>query len=139
MKARLLRDWTQDLTLWHPGDTLTDEERTSLQQAGIKLRTEPVQSVRPGEGGLWIETESERVWIKGLFTDPVAVHQSELVAQLGCALNPEGFVAVDAFQATSVPGVYAAGDMTTPMHALSVASASGTVAASSAHRSLVFA
>jgi thioredoxin reductase len=138
MKAALLQDWTQDLTLWYQGDQLTPQEREALSQSGIKLREESVQSVTPGEAGLWIQTETERVWVKGLFTDPVAIHQSELVAQLGCALSPDGFVVVDPFQATSVPGVFAAGDMTTPMHALSVASASGTLAASAAHRSLVF-
>ncbi|MYW05814.1 FAD-dependent oxidoreductase, partial [Streptomyces sp. SID3343] len=35
--------------------------------------------------------------------------QLELAGHLGCATTPGGFVAVDARQATTVPGVWAAG------------------------------
>ncbi|WP_406288478.1 FAD-dependent oxidoreductase [Embleya sp. NBC_00896] len=38
--------------------------------------------------------------------------QLELATQLGCANTPDGFVTVDARQATSVPGLYAAGETT---------------------------
>jgi glutamate synthase (NADPH/NADH) small chain len=41
------------------------------------------------------------------FTGP---DSAELVSQLGTALDPRGNIAVDAQYATSVPGVYAAGD-----------------------------
>jgi thioredoxin reductase len=36
---------------------------------------------------------------------------SDLAAQLGCEILPDGCVRVDEFGRTSVPGVYAAGDM----------------------------
>ncbi|MEX2291383.1 MAG: NAD(P)/FAD-dependent oxidoreductase [Mycobacteriales bacterium] len=51
-----------------------------------------------------------------------------LAASLGCALDEEGYVAVDRQGQTSVSGVYAAGDVTPGLQLVSVAAASGVVA-----------
>ncbi|HEY1086893.1 MAG TPA: FAD-dependent oxidoreductase, partial [Archangium sp.] len=56
--------------------------------------------------------------------------QVPLVQSLGLALDPEGFVQVDPMRReTSVPGVYAAGDLITRMQAAIVAAGAGTIAA----------
>ncbi|MBW3609385.1 MAG: DUF1298 domain-containing protein [Actinobacteria bacterium] len=47
---------------------------------------------------------------------------------LGCELDEEGYLAVNSKGLTSVPGVYAAGDVTPGLQLVSVASASGVVA-----------
>ncbi|MGD9892978.1 MAG: FAD-dependent oxidoreductase, partial [Dehalococcoidia bacterium] len=52
-----------------------------------------------------------------------------LPQQLGCTLNEQGFVAVDAQGRTSVTGVSAAGDMTKMMQQVIVAAADGAIAA----------
>jgi thioredoxin reductase len=54
--------------------------------------------------------------------------RSELAALLGCALTAEGCVVVDADQQTTVPGVYAAGDVVPGLQLVQVAAAQGTVA-----------
>ena len=45
------------------------------------------------------------------FCHPPACQASDLAASLGCELLPDGSVEVDTLGRTSVPGVYAAGDM----------------------------
>lgn len=76
--------------------------------------------------------------VDGLFVAPELVQRSELPAQLGLELNPSGAVAIDAFGRTSMPGVFAAGDMAhhreLPMSQGSVisAAAAGAVAGGSA-------
>ena len=52
----------------------------------------------------------------------------ELGASLGCELDEEGYFAVNSKGLTSVPGVYAAGDVTPGLQLVSVAAASGVVA-----------
>ena len=52
----------------------------------------------------------------------------ELGAALGCEMDDEGYYAVNSKGLTSVPGVYAAGDITPGLQLVSVAAASGVVA-----------
>ena len=69
--------------------------------------------------------------------------RSELAAQLGCALiTPEhpvqvGHVVVDRHQRTTVPDVFAAGDVAPPYETVSVAIAQGQIAAIEINRSLL--
>ncbi|MCA1832507.1 MAG: NAD(P)/FAD-dependent oxidoreductase [Mycobacteriales bacterium] len=51
-----------------------------------------------------------------------------LAVALGCALTAEGCVVVDDAQQTTVPGVYAAGDLTPGIQLVQVATAKGTIA-----------
>ncbi|MGQ0519535.1 MAG: NAD(P)/FAD-dependent oxidoreductase [Actinomycetota bacterium] len=60
----------------------------------------------------------------------------DLARQLGCRLTPEGCIEVDHQQATSVPGVYAAGDVTPGLQLLQVAAAGGATAGVACARSL---
>jgi thioredoxin reductase len=57
---------------------------------------------------------------------------------LGCAHTAAGHIAVDAFQKTSIPGVYAAGDAASPMRAVSAAVAAGMLAGAMLNRELIF-
>ncbi|MBN9250059.1 MAG: NAD(P)/FAD-dependent oxidoreductase, partial [Mesorhizobium sp.] len=66
---------------------------------------------------------------------------SPLAAQLGCALDdtPLGpIIRVDQMGATTVPGVYAAGDATNMMKNLPMAVSGGYLAGVAAHASLIF-
>lgn len=75
-----------------------------------------------------------------VFTAPRTRPTSAVAESLGCVLEegPTGpFIKVDAWGLTSIPGVYAAGDATTPLHNATIASASGVLAGIAAHQSLV--
>jgi thioredoxin reductase len=64
-----------------------------------------------------------------LFTHPPQ-RQVELVRALDVALDGDGYVQVDPMKReTSIPGIYAAGDLTTRMQAAIIAAASGNHAA----------
>ena len=64
-----------------------------------------------------------------LFAHPPQ-RQLELVRALGVALDAEGFVKVDPMtRETSVPGIYAAGDLTTRLQAAIIAAGQGMQAA----------
>jgi thioredoxin reductase len=61
---------------------------------------------------------------------------AELADQLGCLRTDEGCVVVDEQGCTTVPGVYAAGDLVPGLHLVQVAAAKGTVAGVACARSL---
>src|SRR5436305_1958582 len=62
---------------------------------------------------------------------------SALAKQLGCEFTESGTVKVDDFGQTSIPGVYAGGDMTHPMQHISFAVSRGALAAVGINRALL--
>ncbi|MDD5026490.1 MAG: FAD-dependent oxidoreductase [Candidatus Peribacteraceae bacterium] len=54
---------------------------------------------------------ADRLAVDGVFVEIGSDPASELPSQLGCALDAHGFVQVDAAQQSSVPGAFAAGDV----------------------------
>jgi thioredoxin reductase len=128
----LARGWTRELVVFTGGTfDVPDEARLQLQTAGIRLETAPVARLVAGESRLqFVElADGARVPCEVLFTHPPQ-RQTDLVRALGVALDEDGYVRVDAMKReTSVPGVYAAGDLTMRMQAAISAAASGTQAA----------
>lgn len=126
------RGWSRDVVVFTGGAfDVPPETRAQLDGAGIRLETAPVvrliarehrlESVELGNGA--------RVPCEVLFAHPPQ-HQLELVRALGVALDDGGYVQVDPMRReTSVPGIYASGDLTTRMQGAIVAAASGTQAA----------
>src|SRR5690606_10828167 len=103
----------------------------------------PVTAVEMTSEGLHVASDSGKVVVDGLFTHPEVEQAAPFAAQLGLELRESGCVAIDVFGHTSVPGVFAAGDLAhvqdLPMSIQSVLAAAyaGQVAASSALRDLV--
>ena len=130
--AFVLTSWTRDLVVFTGGDVVvSDDVRARLVSARIRIEERPIRSLQEKNGHLEaVElSDGERVARDVLFARPQQVHVP-LVQSLNLALDDMGFVRVEAFsQATSVPGIHAAGDLTTMGQAAIVAAAAGTMAA----------
>lgn len=93
-----------------------------------------VQHVQRAGGGLDLTLDDGTIHVDGMFIAPAFSQAAPFAAQLGLALNDSGCVRVDAFQATSVPGVFAAGDaahvaeLPMPMSSIVTSQAAGMVA-----------
>lgn len=125
-----LRAWTEDVIVFASFD-LPEELRARLHAAGIGLERAPVTRLVAHEGKLEaLElADGRRVARDVLFAHPPQ-RQLELVEKLGVALDADGFVKVDAMtRETSVPGIYAAGDLTTRLQAAIIAAGQGMQAA----------
>jgi thioredoxin reductase (NADPH) len=74
--------------------------------------------------------------VDGLFVEIGHLPLSDLAKSLGVELNERGYIKVDRRQATSVPGIYAAGDITdaTELKQFITSAAEGSVAAQSIYR-----
>jgi thioredoxin reductase len=79
--------------------------------------------------------------VDALYLGPRTRLNSDVARQLGCELEEGAYgpvIRTDAQKMTTVPGVYAAGDITRSAHNVTWASADGVTAGLSLHRSLVF-
>jgi len=138
--ARLLLGWSRDLILCSDGPAeLTGDERAFLGRHAIGLKEERIVRVE-GETGLdrIVFADGSVLERTALFMRPPWVLRSDLSRQLACEHAEDGTVRVNEHGKTSVPGVYAAGDMITGAHQVVLAAASGARSALAIQRELVF-
>ncbi len=141
-QARHLADWTNDLILLENGGTVDPETATLLDRPGLRRvpgrvarihhRAGVIEAAELGDGTL---VPMQALYLHARF-EPTA----SLAQDLGCAMTetPMGaFVTVDAFQRTSVPGVFAAGDLARPFPSAPAAAASGNLAGAACHQDLI--
>ncbi|MCU0492671.1 MAG: NAD(P)/FAD-dependent oxidoreductase [Chloroflexaceae bacterium] len=143
-QATMLPDWSAHVTLFTNGFlTLKETDRARLARRSVQIIETPVQQVLgPGRTVAAVELADGRVVpLDALFVTTTVSLAAPFAEQLGCALEAGPFgpmITTDAFQETTVQGVFAAGDAARPMHNLSWAVADGVMAGISAHRSLIF-
>jgi thioredoxin reductase (NADPH) len=110
------------------------EER--LHKAGIPLIHDKIATVSGLDGQFEaLHTQGgQQLKLDQLFCQQGATPQSELAADLGVGLSDTGYILVDTEQKTTIPGVYAAGDVTRlHSHQVSTAVHEGGQAASAAN------
>ncbi len=126
------RGWTREVVAFTGGAfDVPEEARLRLGAAGVRLETAPVaRLVATGNRLEAVElSDGTRVRCEVLFAHPPQ-RQVELVCALGVQLDDDGLVLVDPMRReTSVPGIYASGDLTTRMQGAILAAASGAVTA----------
>lgn len=134
-----MRGWTHDLVLCTDGGVELDEgARATLALLGVELRESPIESLEGGDALECIRfADGTRVDCGALFLHPRQHVRGPLVESLGCRLCDNGLVEVGPDSQTSVPGIYAAGDMTSTLQQVVTAAASGTAAAISLNRGLL--
>ena len=124
-----LRGWSTEVTLFT--EKLGDEMRSRLLAAKIQVESAAVTRL-VGTGRQLEAVElagGRRVACEALLMHPPQT-QVDLVRALGVALDDEGFVKTDPMtRETSIPGIYAAGDLATRGQAAILAAAAGMQAA----------
>ena len=140
-QAVLIPDWGP-ATYFTQG-TYEPEPETAmlLAKRGVRIERTPVRALIGEAPSLRaVELADGRlVEIAAVFTAPRTRPTSPIAEMLGCIMedgHTGPFVKVDAWGATSVPGVFAAGDAASPMHNATIASAAGVLAGIAAHQSL---
>lgn len=141
--AMLVREWGP-VTLFLNG--VIEPDAAMLRQfeaRGVTVERRPVAAVASGADGLTVRlADGHAVDIVGLFTQPHSRPTIDIGQQLGCLHIDAPFgpiLKVDETKQTTVPGVFAAGDIARPAPNVPFAVADGAMAGVAAHRSLVFA
>jgi thioredoxin reductase len=142
-QAMLIAEWGPT-TLYLNGNPGPEPDvLAELQRRGVLIEPARVKALR-GEGTdlSAIEFADGRTSaLNALYLGPGTRLNSGIAQQLGCELSEGRFgsiIRTDDNRMTTVPGVYAAGDITRDAHNLTWASADGVTAGTAVHRSLVF-
>jgi thioredoxin reductase len=137
--ARALTAWSRDLVLCTDGPArYTKAQRQQLERNGIGLREKRIARLSGHRGQLrYVEfVDGERLSRDGLFFDTPSRAQSTLTQSLGCQHGRDGGVLCGDYEASSVPGVFVAGNITRDVQLSIVAAAEGARAAFGINRAL---
>jgi thioredoxin reductase len=137
--ARAMTAWTGDIVLCTDGPArYSVADRRLLERHGIPLVEMPIESLEGARGRLRtvVFRGGERLARDALFFDTPTHHQSRLAESLGCQFDRDGRVLCGEYEATSVPGVFAAGNIIRDVQLTIVAAAEGARAAFGINRAL---
>lgn len=125
-----------DITVFPVGEMFADEDIQMLEAKGVRVSPAPVSSLEKVDGGVRIRTDDDEHVVDGIFVAAGSMRQrSPLVAQLDLQMLESGCIEIDEFGRTSLPGVFAAGDLAHratlpgPMASVLLAAAAGQLAA----------
>jgi thioredoxin reductase len=136
--AQIVRQWSDDVLYLAPPGTLMTPEREQLAARGIGIVEGAVQQVLVTDDHLCgVELDGGTVRCEALFVPPRFVPNTDLLADLGCALDEDGWPSTDATGLTSVAGVWVAGNVANPRAQVITAAGEGSTAAIAINADLV--
>ncbi len=137
-EALFLRTFTRDVSLIaSDGEhAFSDQDRQRLRDADVTLIDGPCQPLRI-EGGQLVVPTAEGEWAyDSVYPALGSVIRSELAVALGAEASDEGCLVIDVHQRTSLPGLYAAGDVTKGLDQISNAMGQAAVASTAIRNDL---
>lgn len=138
--SRLISNWTKKLTVFTNGSsTLSTEQAELLSSHEIDINEKELVKIIHTNGQLekLVFKDITEYPLQALYAPAPFVQHCDLPQILGCELSIDGYVKVDAFQETTVSGIYACGDNSVKMRTIANAVATGTTAAMSASKKLI--
>ena len=140
-RATLLSQWSSDLIVFTNGVAeISAADETALAARGVTVERRPVADLAGDRTGLTGVTlsDGETIPREGAFMRPVYAPKLDYAARLELHVDADGCLVTDGSTRTSVPGVYAAGDSTSPgPQQLIVAAGAGGRAAAIINRDLL--
>jgi len=137
--ARAMTAWSSDIVLCTDGAArYSADERRQLERNGIRLVEKRIQALEGSRGRLRtvVFANGDRLARDAMFFDTPSHQQSRLAESLGCKFGRNGGVLCGAYEATSVPGVFVAGNIIRDVQLSIVAAAEGARAAFGINRAL---
>jgi thioredoxin reductase len=140
-QAMLIPDWGPTTLFTNNCFTPDETQRQQLAARHVQIETETVREV-VGEQSAIVKLDNGRlVELAGLFVASLTQPASPIAQDLGCEIaeSPVGFyIKTDEFKQTSVPGVFACGDLGRPMGSVTFAIGDGALAGFATHKSLIY-
>ncbi|CAA9892268.1 Thioredoxin reductase [Candidatus Methylobacter favarea] len=139
--SRALTAWSKNLILFTDGDSgLTEENKQQLKRNSIELYEENIEQLA-GEKGMLkavVLSNGRHIEREALFFDTPSYQRSDLAIKLGCEFRNERAVNTHQYdyEATNIPGLYAAGNNTGDVIFAIIAAAEGARAAFGINKSL---
>lgn len=138
--AAMVYNLTDDLTVLTNGKAdFSAEQLAKLEQKGIPVVEQEVIALQHLNGQLEeiVFKNGDRLKAKAMYAALPFELSTALPVELGCETSENGYLQVDMFQKTNVPGIYACGDSTIRMRSVATAVASGNLAGAMVNMELV--
>lgn len=138
--SKMVNNLTKDLTIFTNGkSTLTEDQSKKLNNKGIKIIETEIDRFEHENGYLKnvVFKNGTKHSMKAMYSKVPFAQHSDIASKLGCEMTEEGYITVDDFQKTSVQGIFACGDNTTPMRSVATAVFTGNVSGAVANKELV--
>lgn len=137
-EAEFLRSYTADVSLigLTGEDGLDEAARARLDAIGVKRFAGPARDFHLENDGLVVTCTAGRLRFDAVYPSLGSDVHSDLARALGAAVTEDGCIKVDAHQRTSIPGLYAAGDVVLGLDQISHAMGEAGVAATTLRNDL---
>jgi thioredoxin reductase len=137
--TQTVRQWADDVVLFAPAGKITPAERGQLVARAIGLVEGTVSRVVVEDDRLTgVELDDGQVVPRAaVFVSPRFVPQSGLLARVGCEVDENGWVVTGQYGVTTVPGLWAAGNVANPRAQVITAAGEGSAAAIAINADLV--
>ena len=136
-EAAFMRTYSDRVALIHIGPPEALTRQAALQRLGVEVILAPLDAVVLEKDRVTALTWGGQTRAFDLVYSALgASPNAELARGLGARLSDDGRLEVDLHQATSVPGLYAAGDVVRGLNQIAVATAEAAVAATDIHNRL---
>lgn len=137
-EAVFLRGFTEDITLVAPDRShdLSEQDKARMKEFGIKCVDGPCEAIAAAGKCIMITTPYGQHEFDSVYPALGSDTHTDLAEQLGAQIAEDGTLPVDDHQRTSVPGLYAAGDVVLGLDQISHAMGEGGVAATTMRNDL---
>jgi thioredoxin reductase len=138
--AQLLRQWSNDVIFFSHAHELSADERSGLDGRDIRVVDGAVAKLHVVDDRLEAVqlVDGRSIPRAAAFIRPTLhARGGDLIASLGCEVDVGGFVRTDGVGRTTVPGVWAAGNVTDPRAQVITAAGEGSAAAIAINADLV--
>jgi thioredoxin reductase len=138
--GKLINNWTKDLTIFTNGNsTLTVEQIKKLTKHNITINETEIDYFNHHKGHLEsiVFKNGATQHLKALYSRPTFEQHCHIPQQLNCEITEQNYIKIDPFQKTTIQGIYACGDNTSMLRAVSYAVAMGGIAGGMVNRELI--
>jgi len=138
--AGLVHNLTKELTLFTNGKaSLSPEQLLRLRKADIPVVEREITELIHTDGHLksLVLNNNDLITLDALYAAVPFRQHSAIPQALNCQMTEAGHIQVDFMQKTSVPGVFACGDNSSPMRSVNNAVYTGSVAGAMVNMELV--
>ena len=137
-EAMFIRSYTADVTLIAPDKALSlkPDDQRKLKEAKIDCVDGPTQAVAMSSDFIVVDTAEGHYTFDSIYPALGSDTHTQLAEMVGADLSDDGCIRIDSHQRTSVPGLYAAGDVVIGLDQISHAMGEGGVAATTIRNDL---
>ena len=135
-EAEFLSTYSSEITYVHIGKAMPAELSARMQQAGVQIVIARAADLEIGAAGLRVNLPARTQHFDVAYSALGCQRRNAFARSLGAACDERGALVVGEHQETSVPGLYAAGDVVRGLNQVVVAAAEAAIAATDIHNKL---